>query len=385
MTALTEAQARFLEGTRAADVEGRPLVLHHGTPFAFERFERTTDIGFHFGSRVQADRRLKDMDRKERARVPSGQDRVVSVALRTTNPLVLPEDPRTWNPEHVFDLLRRFTTAEDRRIVGIAAAESKTDVASRPRNRATVFGILRRALQDAGHDSIVYRNQYESAVRSRGVDWSWVALDADAILILPKDPGTDALAWPDGSTRPAGISPDAHVAEIGGLRRANGKVAKVAERRAFRKEAVDRISSVLGDLTPYVVRKIDWMDDWRARRHLEGRYVSIDVNPEIGRMTLDLCALAIRHLDGQVDWSFDDAGRVAALLEGDRFVEALTPLTEYGGPSISESRMGPEFFYSRQWQPGERMSDVIGEFVDVLRSTLDLLPPLGKEPAAPAP
>ena len=379
MRTLSEEQSRFLEGTLAADAKGRPLVLHHGTPHSFDRFERTSDIGFHFGSREQATRRLKDLGRKERGTASRDQDRVVSVALRALNPLVLPDDPRAWNPGQVFSLLRRFTTAEDRRSIGQAVKRMESDVASREDLGKEIFSTLRRALLNAGHDTIVYRNQYESAVRSRGVDWSWVALDADAILTLPTDPGADALPWHDGVGRRPGISPDAVLAELGGLRRANGRIARSADRKAFRKAAVDRIGRSLGDLSLYRIEEIDWCQSWSARRHLDGRYVDIEVYPELGRLGLSIHALPTRGTDGQLDWSYNDKERVARLLEGDTFMEDLAPLAEFGGPTLKNDSWCPEFNFWRHWEPGERLSDVIEEFGRFLERTLEALPPLRED------
>ena len=83
MSLLTLQQAASLQGTRAADAGGRPLVLWHGTRHAFDQFGATTDLGFHFGLRRQAERRLQTLSAAE-IRAAPGPERLIPVALRVT-------------------------------------------------------------------------------------------------------------------------------------------------------------------------------------------------------------------------------------------------------------------------------------------------------------
>lgn len=94
-----------LGDTAARDSSGVPLLLHHGTFFTFDRFERTADIGFHFGSRRAAEARR----RHEAPLPPRGSParwRVVAACLRAANPLVLDVDPRSWSPTSLSNALR---------------------------------------------------------------------------------------------------------------------------------------------------------------------------------------------------------------------------------------------------------------------------------------
>ena len=210
-----------LSGTAAVSAAGMPLVLHHGTYTRFERFDssRSKDIGIHFGTYDQANRRLRDLkvgDAKTDKDTFAPRGRVVAVALAIRNPVLLPGDPSSWNPSTVATMLRkvigddvceRVVEAAKRGFGGEAGAAQKTAIAryiaetGKPpgprasdriwddilnQTRTSILAIVRDRLIALGHDGIVYPNQHETH-GSRSLDraqHSWVAFHAEQILPL---------------------------------------------------------------------------------------------------------------------------------------------------------------------------------------------------------
>jgi hypothetical protein len=237
---LTEQQAARLAGTRAANADGLPLVLHHGTLFRFDRFERTTDYGFHFGTLGQAERRLRTMTKEEREVQGAGEPRIVSVALSARNPLVLPHDPKHWGLEYVSGIMERFLTRAERADIKAALASKGEDAPARYlAGKATV----REALQRAGHDSILYRNRYENT-GGRAVEWSWVALDANMIVQIGEGLDATHAGLPPGFSPSPGVEPEEHLRVHGGLRTRTWELARIKDIRLFHgacKAAVDEV------------------------------------------------------------------------------------------------------------------------------------------------
>lgn len=358
---LNDQQAAFLEGTRAADAEGRPLVLYHGTPYAFDRFERTKDLGFHFGTLEQARRRLLDITPKERKQTGAGVDRIIAVALRALNPLVIPDDPCSWNAPYLSDLLARFLTGADKR-----AVRSIMD-ARLPTSQADACRVIKDRLLAHGHDAILYRNQFESQGRSRSVEWSWLALRNDSILQLAVDKRIGGLRWPDDAPRPAGIDPLGIVTEIGGLRHRNAKLAKLADRRRFLDLAQRTVSgTIAGHMRPdFVGTHGDYTVDCEGI--VQGRRVRVILFSQIGRMDVRIDAIEDRSI-----FHYSEAGK--ALLEGDTFKEDLE--AALGEEWFGKGEVRPErLFMSRCWEPGERLEDAVASFDRDLAKILAALRP----------
>jgi hypothetical protein len=85
-----------LIGTCVVGQNGRPLVLHHGTPAAFDEFRESRDIGFHFGSLAQA----KARERSFKRHTPSAKDApwlLMQVALVIKHPVVVTRDLKDWD------------------------------------------------------------------------------------------------------------------------------------------------------------------------------------------------------------------------------------------------------------------------------------------------
>lgn len=181
--------AAILAGTRAVDGDGRPLILCHATSREFEHFSVTTDLGFHFGTRKQAEKRMANMISRGEAQEYEPW-RIITGALAIRCPLVIADDPGIWNPRWLTATLCSFLNAEDReRIRGLASEiESSRNEDAMPFLREVLsewFSVLVGALKRAGHDGVVYRNVFENSGRS--IEWSWLVFDDSQIVRLDTD------------------------------------------------------------------------------------------------------------------------------------------------------------------------------------------------------
>lgn len=138
----TPAFKKWFGDSKVVDKDGKPRVVYHGTDAegGFSTFERTEDIGFHFGTVAHSNERVG-------TGVDSGQ--VMPAYLRIKEPLRLP-DLGTWDPDDVLRALR------DARILTKAEFENAPDIIDRE--------FVRDALARKGHDGIVYLNMSEGGV-----------------------------------------------------------------------------------------------------------------------------------------------------------------------------------------------------------------------------
>lgn len=111
---------KFIRRTKVRDDKGKPLVVYHGTksPNDFRIFDRTSDIGYHFGTQEQAQSSRfigwpaydAAMDRQRGLRVEDGSEsaRVYPVYLDIRNPLIMP-DLGMWPANRVVPALQRLS------------------------------------------------------------------------------------------------------------------------------------------------------------------------------------------------------------------------------------------------------------------------------------
>lgn len=162
--------------------------VFHGTPAVFDSFERTVDIGFHFGTEAQARKRL------EVTGLVPGKGRLESFYIRLENPAVV-SDLGSWHPlETVAEMYRRgYLEESDVRKVFEAAfddadllpedeferllkelldgdaidARFAFDELDPSRElRAQVHSVTRERMMDAGYDGLIYKNEAEGAGES---------------------------------------------------------------------------------------------------------------------------------------------------------------------------------------------------------------------------
>lgn len=225
-----EDALRSLDGTVATATSGLPLVLHHGTFASFQRFGVTRDIGFHFGSVGQAMSR-ETQARSEQKPGRTAAWRVISVGLRIENPVILDADPQTWEPSLVAGLVgdrinpaaKARWKAEHETLMAAAtpewkrirdALEAGTSNLARLDNqiynasqaywrpaKSRSMASLREAIVTSGYDGLCYRNWYE-----RKHEVSWVAFDADQIVVLGDNLGIDELRASDMEVAAAGYA-----------------------------------------------------------------------------------------------------------------------------------------------------------------------------------
>lgn len=161
----TSPEADPFARSQVVDQAGRPLVLYHGTDAEFDVFERSDDIGFHFGPRETAEARLTQAGMRN--------GRLMPVHVAISNPLRLP-DLHTWAPNPVLAAL------EDAGVITGEQADAVDSV-----DRETV----RTLLASKGYDGIVYANKTEG-----GGD-SYIAFRPEQITNADKPIAPIAATW----------------------------------------------------------------------------------------------------------------------------------------------------------------------------------------------
>lgn len=307
-----QAEASILSGTVAADSAGDPLVFHHGTVHRFSEFRETADIGFHFGTREQARKRLVTMPRSAMRGGSAAEGRIVSAALAVRRPLLLLDDPLSWQPGYVGGVLGRLL---GRRFQGEPSVRD-----------------IRRMLADEGYDAVCYRNIVESSKGSRSLEFSWVVMSPGQVVILGEDVRADKVRLPLGMARSAGFDPAAAARKLGGLRFRSGGLQSAADRKAFSAMIGEAMAEVLPDAEAQARygdgKKWTW-DEGEVR-------VGVDMLCDIGRVCVE-----VEGMDGRE--------------AGDRMLEGLP----YDHCHRTDSRPDRVAFWC-EWVPGEPLEAVAG-------------------------
>ena len=194
---------KFVRRTKVRDDKGKPLVVYHGTtsPNDFSKFDRTSDIGYHFGTQEQAQsaRFIGWAAKEGRSDAyyheweQSKSARVYPVYLDIRNPLIMP-DLGSWPAKAVVDVLQNLSGRDakayaadyarssgvpmpDRLLkafkpIPVAVVEDIIDALDtfdgnkweQPQARVMRVAyneIIRKHLQNAGYDGIAYINEAE--------------------------------------------------------------------------------------------------------------------------------------------------------------------------------------------------------------------------------
>lgn len=148
---------RWFGQSKVVDKAGNPLVVYHGTDADFDTFERTEDIGFHFGTARAANARVGASPAAIRETLRDGGPfehqegrAVMPVYIKIENPLRLP-DLNDWSPRNVIAELERR---------GIITQQQADDASIVDRE------AVRDWLKAKGYDGIVYRNRVEGNGRA---------------------------------------------------------------------------------------------------------------------------------------------------------------------------------------------------------------------------
>ena len=158
---LTDEEAEQLRETAIVDDDGHPLAVYHFTSdMDFETFQKG-DIGFHFGTREQADKRGKDL------KAETG--RMFRAYLNIKNPYRVRLDLNAWWPSHIGLYLWTDGAITDEQWNEIQALDGRgydTPGAQR----------LREILEEQGIDGFAYPNMVE------GDGDSYIALRDEQII-----------------------------------------------------------------------------------------------------------------------------------------------------------------------------------------------------------
>lgn len=159
------------------DGNGNPLVVYHTTKADFARFEKTEDIGFHFGTVEQA------MARAEKR----GNDKMLAVYLSIRNPLEMPDlgDWDFWR--FTEDGMPNAFYEKGGGELGVAFTGSDIEyvaehLAGQP-NNAAGWEWLRNYFESKGFDGIKYQNVGETENEEAG-DYSYIAFRPDQIRVV---------------------------------------------------------------------------------------------------------------------------------------------------------------------------------------------------------
>jgi len=147
--------------SKVVDATGKPLVVNHATNVKFNAFDRkytTGQLGFHFGSEDVA----KNLYGNEKAGY------VLPVYLSIQNPLRL-DDLGGWQGRDVVRMVNER--------IGANLPESASD------------RRIRAAIEKAGYDGIVYRNEFETSPNQEATD-SYIAFSPTQIKSATANRGT---------------------------------------------------------------------------------------------------------------------------------------------------------------------------------------------------
>jgi ADP-Ribosyltransferase in polyvalent proteins len=212
--------AQWFGQSKATDTQGAPLTLFHSTFSEFDAFQKSSDLGFHFGSAFAANKRV-DESALGRARGPDKFNglNLVPVHLSIENPFHLPNDPVAWEPMYVMTMIGdQLSKRQKERItelseLALTAARAKatefkeagvgvrrvkqpwsggktiieiptrTWIGMLKESRIEVYKEMANAMRAAGFDGLTYLNEIEGQGRTRAVrkkapdNLTWVAFD----------------------------------------------------------------------------------------------------------------------------------------------------------------------------------------------------------------
>lgn len=147
--------------SKVVDNGGKPLRVYHGTTARFHAFRRG-DIGFHFGTREQAENRVSEEDWNNidgYFMTPVENAGVLSGYLNIRNPLYIPADFGDWHGDMVAEKL----LYDYRYTLPFELTESDINFLIKTANSTSKLADndMRKWLSHKGFDGIVYENAVE--------------------------------------------------------------------------------------------------------------------------------------------------------------------------------------------------------------------------------
>ena len=165
--------AQMLSESAIVDSNGRIIAVYHSTNADFDTFDRG-DIGFHFGSKAQANQRASDKGYKT--------PKYVRAYLNIKNPIRSPRDPMSWNVKATALNLWSLDVISDSERTEIESIYKRGD--NEYQSASAVR--LREILEAKGYDGIVYPNGFE------GQGDSYIAFRDDQIIRVDSSSTSDS-------------------------------------------------------------------------------------------------------------------------------------------------------------------------------------------------
>ena len=171
---LSKEQMEYFKDSTVRDGDGNLQVVYHGTTSEFSTFERG-DIGYHFGSAVQAENRVSGQ---------SGEKRFIKAYLNITNPLVIEHDSGSWHGNYAAGTMLAWGDFSDN-----PEAMAKLQEIARIYDEKTADSELKKFLKSMGYDGIKYLNTHESAKGNES--YSYIAFESNQIKAVENEAPTE--------------------------------------------------------------------------------------------------------------------------------------------------------------------------------------------------
>jgi hypothetical protein len=160
--------------SKVVDDHGQPMVVYHSTNAEFSVFSKTADIGFHFGTADQAQRRAQKQ----------GNDRTLPVYLSIQNPIEMPDlgdwDFWRFTEDGMYSSYEELPNGNLRRVFSEKEVEEVAEKLSEMPDEETAWEWMRQLFESKGFDGIKYQNVGETENEEAG-DYSYIAFRPNQI------------------------------------------------------------------------------------------------------------------------------------------------------------------------------------------------------------
>lgn len=185
--------------SKILDENGEPLVVYHGSLATFDTFLQTSDIGYHFGTRKQAEEVQQInagqawwMDEEEL----EANAKIYGCFLNIRNPLTGIEDYGNWSAgfgPFLDQLLEKGVITEGQK----TSLEAMRSGNKYQINKQVDDALKKILYENGGYDGIVYVNEFEGTTPWRtDTDWgyyydnSYIAFNSNQIKSATDNAGT---------------------------------------------------------------------------------------------------------------------------------------------------------------------------------------------------
>ena len=174
--------------SKVVDENGEPLIVYHGTKGDFSVFDKG-DIGYHFGTRQQAE---KILDRKKHI---EGVDKIMPVYLKTYNSVRLP-DIGFDGPRAIISELKAagVISPENAKTLSEEVSIAYIDIGT----KEAMQDALKQELQKLGIDGIIYQNLGEPHRDKNGaLHDSYIVFNSNQVKSATENSGAFSSQNPD--------------------------------------------------------------------------------------------------------------------------------------------------------------------------------------------